>query len=232
MLKVDFDLLIPLRRGEVIQITEGWSKVGDTIRANVIQNISSNQIFRVSRGLMTDPPKQILPPVTGRVDSIEICNGNHTTVKIEEGKLTEDFIFVKSGEIKKGELALIEIFSSEINEYLKVEDPYLDANSLKLFEKLPEGIKVSILTEKITYPDSIKSVVDKLKNKHIYVKIKKVPEGLLHDRYLFTKGKAWKIGTSLNSLGKSDTSISRIYEKAEPESIFDERYVADGKPVI
>jgi hypothetical protein len=75
-------------------------------------------------------------PITGRVISSEVrgatpSGGGTTFFEIEEGDF-EDHVFVKAGEVKKGQAALMEIFTRRIDDYVKICDPWISEETIKL----------------------------------------------------------------------------------------------------
>ena len=94
---------------------------------------------------------QIIGPILGRVIRSDVRG----VFEIEEGHF-EDYVFVKVGEEKKGQDALKEIFTRRIDEYVKIWDPYMSADNIKLVSNVEGSKTILVLTEKIYEPKNQK----------------------------------------------------------------------------
>lgn len=231
MVLVTFDKPISLRKNEIIEISEGWIHSKEEIRANCIKNITSGQTFKIPRSLMSSPPQPITPPIVGKVVSAE-TEGDSMEIILEQGTISENFVFAKAGEGAKGIQGLKKILA-EVKVYLKICDPFIDEKTIALLEDLAPNTKVSILCKKIDRIDLVKSCVETLRAKQIYVTIKKAPRkcDTLHGRNLFSESGAWMSDASLKHIGRSDSVITELPEKGTLEANFDDRFNNLGKNI-
>jgi len=193
---------VPLRVTEIENATRGW------------QRLSRDEGI-----IMTRSSIAYQDPVIGKVISSKIRVNKITEFMIEEGAY-ENHVFVKAGQILRGQDALINIFKNQLDTYLKVWDPYISPETIKLLSNAPIHIEIQILTEKIYDLPPIKQEISRLKNK---VTIKKF--GSSHDRFIFTKGEGWTIGHSLKDFGKKYSQLTKLTEPAYAESSFDTSWI-------
>jgi len=107
---------------------------------------------------------------------------------------------------------------SDAQGYVKVLDPYVDDYTLDLLLNVPMNISIMLLTENIGGHRRAKSFTRscrRFKAERPQFHIRKCKKGLLHDRYVITRNKAYSIGSSLKDLGKKLSSIIEIVETKE-----------------
>ena len=147
--------------------------------------------------------------------------GTHTTFfEIEEGHF-EDYVFVKAGEVKKGQDALKEIFTRRIDEYVKIWDPYISADNIRLVSNVEGSKTILILTEKI---DDLKKIEEAAKGLPNRIIIKKGVR-IYHDRFILTRGEGWIVGHSLKDFGKRNSMLNKLASSVEAEMAFDENWI-------
>ncbi len=130
------------------------------------------------------------------------------------------------GDREKAIQYLKDWFEYEVQEYLKIQDPYFgpeDLEFLRLLLSVNPQCEVYVLTGLINQRKTSKSVKDVyLEHWHIHISDQKPPntevvivgnqQGIppFHDRWLITKNGGLRLGTSLNSLGHKVSEISRM----------------------
>lgn len=62
--------------------------------------------------------------------------GRETFFEFVPGKY-QDHIFVKAGEKQKGQDALIDILKNQLHTYVKICDPYISRDTIKLVSNIP-----------------------------------------------------------------------------------------------
>jgi hypothetical protein len=112
------------------------------------------------------------------------------------------------------------MFKSRLDTYLKIWDPYISPDTIKLLSNVPTHIKIQILTENTYDLPHIKQEIRKLKNK---ITLKKF--GGLHDRFIFTRGEGWTVGQSLKDFGKKYSQLTKMTETSYAESAFDTNWI-------
>jgi len=142
-------------------------------------------------------------------------------------------VLIKAGEREKALSELRDWFEHEVQEYLKICDPYFgpdDLEILQILHSVNPGCRVEILTSKIhhiekverpweeTYRNhwrfKISSTQDPPKTDIVIVGIESNNKSPVHERWWLTEGKGIRIGTSINSLGMDkDSEISRLTEE-------------------
>jgi len=103
---ISFDARFNGRKGDEIRVTEGWRN-GE--RANRIENITSGNTSAITRGMMLDPPKELNPPLCGKVVSVKSVGGG-SEIAIEE--IVEELAVV----ISDGEEKSYDFFISHASE--------------------------------------------------------------------------------------------------------------------
>ena len=209
---------IDLRKGEIVKLVKVIP--GSTpLTVSVINNISTGVTHRsrVEGVIMATPPVYPSTEIIGKVISCE-TRSSGTYFQIATGTI-QDHVFVKAGEIKKGQDAIIDILSNQLNEYVKIWDPYISVDSIKLLSNVQQSVDILILTQKITDLNTLSNQVSQLQNK---VAIRKGVN--LHDRFILTKGEGWFIGHSLKDFGKKTSLLSKMVSSLDAETAFDETW--------
>lgn len=221
-MKCWYDGLLQLRKGNRLKITKGYNEPykGHDFRVTLFEDLSTViQYGSIYSG------NELPEPIIGRVlhSNLEPSTGGTGTrfIVLEEGNFV-DYVFVKAGELKKGQDALKEIFTHRVDEFVKICDPYINEDTIKLVSNAGNSITIDILTEKIkkaTDLQEVKKEADKLPNKLI------IKEGInLHDRFILTKSEGWVVGHSLKDFGTRISSLTKLASPVEWEDAFDENW--------
>lgn len=212
-------------KGHVVKLLEYFEgDYDDRIRITHFENVSTGRKWSAKlRNVMTSKPKlQFDKPIMGKV--IAIWNDENwqdtTNFEIEEGFLTEDHIFVKEGEIQKGQKAINKILTVELDTYVKICDPYISLDTIKMLKTISSNIDILVLTEKIHELSKVKKELNNFTNKIIIKKDKG-----LHDRFILTKGKGWVVGHSLKDFGTKDSYLTKMDLHTDAESNFDTKWI-------
>lgn len=182
-MEVKFDGNIDLRRGEIIKIIRAVPNDSFLIRATVFENITTGQTFKshFEGVIAVNPPQTLAEPIIGKVKSVR-NNSYSTTFEIEPG-IYQDHIFVRAGEKEKGQDALIDILKNQLSTYVKIWDPYIGPDTIKLISNVPSNIDILILTENIADRPNVIANLASITNK---ISIRKGSG--FHDRFILTKG--------------------------------------------
>ncbi len=210
---------LEIRKGEIIKITSAIPNT-EPLRVSIIENLSTGKIHRsrMEGVIMAQPPQILVESIIGKVVSSEIRGEHNTDFVIEAGEI-EDHVFVRAGEIKKGQDALLDIFSNRVETYVKVCDPYVSVDTIKLISNVANSIDILILSQRIMDLPTIKNEVSNLFNNII---IKKGAN--LHDRFILTKGEGWIVGHSLKDFGTKYSQLSKMISSLDAETAFDENW--------
>lgn len=138
-------------------------------------------------------------------------------IKTEE-KFDKIFDLLENNEIKKsqgifynGEMFDSHVFISSLIKSAKTEiiliDNYIDENTLLLFNKRINGIKLIIYTNNIN--KNLKQDLEKYNSQYEQIEIKEF--NLSHDRFLIIdKNEIYHVGASLKDLGKKWFAFSKL----------------------
>jgi hypothetical protein len=182
-LEVKFYGSIDLRKGEIIKILKVFPDDRNLIMATVIENLTTGQIIRSRfEGVIAANPSVLLTnPIIGKVIHSN-NNGYDTSFELVLGTY-QDYVFVKAGEKQKGQDALIDILKNQLHSYVKICDPYINQETIRLISNVPSDIRVLILTDNIANIVQVRNEISMISDK---ITVKK---GLgLHDRFILTKG--------------------------------------------
>jgi hypothetical protein len=210
---------IDLRKGEIIKILKVFPDDRNLIMATVIENLTTEQIFRSRyEGVIAANPSVLLAnPITGKVIHSN-NNGYDTSFELVLGTY-QDYVFVKAGEKQKGQDALIDILKNQLHSYVKICDPYINQETIRLISNAPSDIHVLILTDTIANISEVKKEIFLISNK---ISVRK---GLgLHDRFILTKGEGWSVGHSLKDFGSKNSQLIKMASSIESEDAFDENW--------
>ncbi len=171
-------------------------------------------------------------------------------LQFQDRKLTvsnNKSLVLQSGDREKAVLFLKDWFEYEVQEYLKIQDPYFSLNDLEFLNLLISvnpNCEVYVLTGlsnqektskslKETYHDYWRFNISDQRPPDTEVVIVGNQHGRppFHDRWLITKSGGLRLGTSLNSLGRKVSEISRMSpeEVSERESILDQYLIHHKK---
>ncbi|HEX7178753.1 MAG TPA: hypothetical protein VF220_03435 [Nitrososphaeraceae archaeon] len=148
-----FNGILHLRKGDLLEISKAYEEEysGYELRVNELTVLSTME----QQNSSFDTNK-LSGPITGRVIRSMVKHETKTTFfEIEEGYF-EDNVFVKAGEVKKGQEALRDIFAHRIDEYVKIWDPWISEDTIKLISNVGNSITIDILTQGIDNIDKVK----------------------------------------------------------------------------
>jgi len=152
--------------------------------------------------------------------NIQLDKQNKHAITIKEGERDKAFNFIRSW------------IKDNVNNYLKVCDPYFglqELNFLKLVKNEKPNCKISILTSKrhqeksdIPYQEKFNTYwnlnISEAKppfTKIVIVSLGKSGKSPIHDRWLISDKSGLKLGTSLNSIGTDKVSDISIFSNNE-----------------
>jgi hypothetical protein len=206
-----------LRKGDIVRILRGMD--GSPLRVTTIQNQTTGETTKsyIEDVVAAFPPTTFAEPIIGRVISSR-AGERQTDFAIEPGTI-EDHVFVRPGEKQKGQDAIIDIFKNRLDTYVKIWDPYISPDTIKLTSWIPDSIDILILTDNIANEPQVKTEALTLKNRLV---IKK-GQGQ-HDRFVLTKGEGWHAGHSLKDFGTKHSRISKMPSSVDEEKAFDESW--------
>ena len=156
-------------------------------------------------------------------------------------------LVLQPGDREKAIQFLKDWFEYEVQEYLKIQDPYFGLNDLeflKILLSVNPKCEVYILTGLKSQEKTSKSLKDTYRDHwRFQVSDQRPPDTEIilvgnrdgippfHDRWLITKRGGLRLGTSLNSLGSKVSDISRISqeEASERERILDQYLILHKK---
>ena len=154
----------------------------------------------------------------------------NTYFTLATGVFLEQNRFFPAGQLQAGQDAIRRLLRTEARRYLKVVDPYTNADTLDLLTSVPEGTAAMVLCEMKRNPESLrKSLLEKveaLRQTGMKMEVRVDRTGELHDRYIVTDGAAWMLGHSLKDFGSKDTSVSRLSDVGPLEEAFNRRWDA------
>lgn len=155
--------VLELRKGDIVKIVRGMH--GSPLGVTTIENQTTGKVHRSrSEGrIAADPPITFAEPIIGKVKSSNV--GQYDTVFIIEPGTIEDHVFVRPGEKQKGQDVIVNIFKNQLDTYVKIWDPYISANTIKLASWIPINIDILILTDVITNEPQVKFEAFSLKNR-------------------------------------------------------------------
>jgi len=211
MVNAWFDGHLSIRRGDNVKIERGFVGNDGGIRATIIENLSSGnrQVSRINGTMMTTNPQDFDPPIVGRVENFEIRNSN-TYFTLREGVYTEEHIFIEAGNPIRGRDILANIFSNELSSYVKICDPYIDENTIKLLQNVPDGIPAQIICHTIHNQSATQAEIERLNASGKSIGVRRVDRSAIHARYIITENYGWIVDHSLKDLGTRDANIRAL----------------------
>jgi hypothetical protein len=191
------------------------------LRVTVIENMTNPQVLEsINEGVaMTKSLVTLGEPIIGKVISSTPNINNITSFVIEEGSY-KDHLFVRAGEKQKGENALRDILKNQLDTYVKICDPYVSLDTIKLLFNVRSGVDILLLTDNIKDVSMVKQEVLRLANK---VRIRKGTG--LHDRFILTRGEGWSVGHSLKDFGSKNSYLTKMTSSVDVESAFDDNWI-------
>jgi REP element-mobilizing transposase RayT len=214
-----FNDAIELRKGDIVKIVRAF-KDANPLRVSEMENMTTNLVRR-SRDegvIMSISPVTLAEPIIGKIKSSTIKDNNVTYFVIEEGSY-QDHVFVRAGEKQKGEIALSDILKNQLDTYVKICDPYVSPDTIKLLSSVRSSVDMMILTENIKDVNTVRQEATRLANK---VSIRK---GIgLHDRFILTSGEGWYVGHSLKDFGSKNSYLAKMVSSVDAESAFDDNW--------
>jgi hypothetical protein len=210
---------IDLRKGEIVKLSQVIPNSNPLI-ASVVENITTETIRKSRMGdVTTEEESPPYPPteIIGKVQS-SVIRSSGTDFTLIQGSIQEH-VFYRAGETKNGRDAIVEILSNQLQTYVKIWDPYISEDSIRLLSHVRKPVDILILTQKITNLSQIKSEVSKLGNKVIIRRC-----AGLNDRFVLTGGEGLSIGNSLKDFETKANLLSKLIAPLEVESPFDDTW--------
>ena len=211
---------IDLRKGEIVKLTQVIPNSNPLI-VSVVENITTGTIRKSRMEDITtqeeSPPTFPPTEIIGKVQS-SVIRSEGADFTLIQGSI-QDHVFYRAEETKNGRDAIVEILSNQLQTYVKIWDPYISEDSIRLLSHVRKPVDILILTQKITNLPQIKSEVSKLGNKVIIRRC-----AGLNDRFVLTKGEGWSIGNSLKDFGTKANLLSKLIKPLEVESAFDDTW--------
>lgn len=210
---------IDLRKGKLVKLTQVVPNSNPLI-VSVIEIITTGTILKSRMEgalIMADSPRYPPAEIIGKVQS-SLIKSNGTDITFILGSI-QDHVFIRTGKIKNRRDAIVEILSNQLQTYVKIWDPCISEESIKLLSHVKKSVDILILTQKIAKLPQIKSEVSKLGNKVIIRRC-----AGLHDRFVVTKGEGWSVGNPLKDFGTKPNLLSKLIAPMEVESAFDETW--------
>lgn len=212
MVEAWFDGILNIRRNDRVRLIKGTEENDGRIRVSVLENLTSGikQISRINGILMGRPPEELDPLIEGRVIKGEIHSSDPTKLTLALGVYTDDHVFIEAGNPQIANNVLQNIFSSQLSNYVKICDPYINDDTIRLFNNVPNQISIQLLYHTISPSNSRANVISEIQNlrgngKSIDVKF--TDRSSIHSRYIITDGYGWVIDHSLKDLGTKDVNI-------------------------
>ena len=195
---------IELRKGDIVRIVRAIREI--PLRVTELENITTNVVITSKDEgiIMTRQPVTLAEPIIGKVISSTRGGNNVTSFVIDEGSY-QDYVFVRAGEKQKGENALSEILKNQIDTYVKICDPYISPDTIKLLSNVRGCTNILLLTDNIKDANTVKQETTRRGNK---ISIRKGAG--LHDRFILTRGEGWSVGHSLKDFGSKNSILAKM----------------------
>ena len=195
---------IELRKGDIVRIVRAIREI--PLRVTELENITTNVVITSKDEgiIMTRQPVTLAEPIIGKVISSTRGGNNVTSFVIDEGSY-QDYVFVRAGEKQKGENALSDILKNQIDTYVKICDPYISPDTIKLLSNVRGCTNILLLTDNIKDANTVKQETTRLGNK---ISIRKGAG--LHDRFILTRGEGWSVGHSLKDFGSKNSILAKM----------------------
>lgn len=183
-----FNRAIEIRKGDIVKIVRAF-KDETPLRVTALENITNPQVLEsTEEGVaMTKSPVTLAEPIIGKVISSTRKGNNITSFVIEEGSY-QDHVFLRAGEKQKGENALTDILKNQLDTYVKICDPYISPDTIKLLTNVRSGVDILLLTDNIKDTNTVKQEATRRVNK---ISLRKSTG--LHDRFILTRGEEWSV---------------------------------------
>ena len=116
--------------------------------------------------------------------------------------------FLEPGKPFSAGVELGNIFS-QMSGVARFTDPYVDEKTLEIIHRhfADTHLSVRILTSHIKNGSRFKRDLDKMKVEGMDIEVRKIAQGVLHDRYFMDDKHFWLSGNSLNHLGNKESFI-------------------------
>lgn len=102
----------------------------------------------------------------------------------------------------------VESIFSGMKGIIKISDPYVDIKTLDLIHRsMNINVPIRLLTVQIKDESMVKREIQKLQIEGFDLEIRKLPSGVLHDRYWMDNNNFWLSGNSLNNIGKKESFV-------------------------
>ena len=220
-----FEGRVNLHRGEIVKILSIIFDQSSPIRVTRMENFTANTYHEspLERMIMANEPRRLPEPIIGRVTSSSDRGVDATIFSIEEGRFVDDYIFIRAGQKKRARDAIVDIFKTQLNLYVKIIDNYVNAETIKLLFNIPSHITIYIISDNLKDKDKpvIQQEVSKLRNKVLI----RTNTGAQHDRVIITRGNGWSVGHSLKDLGSKNSHVQMMQSVTDAEQAFDDDWI-------
>jgi hypothetical protein len=214
-MKCWFDGLLDLRKGDRVQILRAVHEAYEeyALRVNDFEAVTTG-----AHHSSTFDSNQLKERIVGKVINSHVSRGKSATFfEIVEGQF-EDHVFVPTGQFEKGQEVLRDILGSIRDEYIKIWDPYISVDTIKLVSNIGDSKTILILTDKVKDIDKVRQEAQASPNR-VLIKRRADKD---HDRWILTKGEGWHVGQSLKDFGRKTSSITKLTTSVQEEDEFDE----------
>jgi hypothetical protein len=124
--------------------------------------------------------------------------------------------------------ALIKLheFLAELRGEVRISDPYLDPVTMSHLDACGQGVRLRLLTARIHQDATVRAAVRSFARLGRSIEIKRSTSGRVHDRYIIEDRQVFYLGTSLNGIGKTNSSIIPLGSDARRALVrqFDEEW--------
>jgi len=151
-----------------------------------------------------------------------------------KSSIKETLIYIPAGDIFLASSILKDIFS-KCEEYVKIQDPYIDEETFHILQYVPSEIKIKLLTgikagwERVDL-DRVQRVckwIERFKAERrgkfevMFIGRNDTGEPPFHDRFIISKNRCWQVGTSLKQIGRGKDTVINELSKREKEEIIE-----------
>ena len=151
-----------------------------------------------------------------------------------KSSIKEALIYVPAGDIFLASNILKDIFS-KCEEYVKIQDPYIDEETFHILQYIPSEIKIKLLTgikmgwkkEELDRVQRVCRWIERFKAERRgkfdvrFIGRDDTGEPPFHDRFIISKNRCWQVGTSLKQIGRGKDTVINELSKREKEEIIE-----------
>ena len=151
-----------------------------------------------------------------------------------KSSIKETLIYIPAGDLFLASNILREIFS-KCEEYVKIQDPYIDEETFHILQYIPSEIRIELLTgiktgwrgEDLDLAQRICKWIERFKAERrgkfevVFIGRSDTGEPPFHDRFITSKNRCWQVGTSLKQIGRGKDTVINELSKREKEEIIE-----------